>query len=789
MLVTTGEISNLTANSGEVTGMVIDLGAGATQHGHCYSTNPNVSIAGTKSQLGLPSAGGFTSQLTNLDAGTKYYIKAYISNGTETVYGKEINFTTLQGSAPDVTTAEPTSITSTTASSGGNVTDDGGAAVTVRGVCWNTATGPSISNSKTTDGDGTGSFTSNLTSLTPGTTYYVRAYATNSAGTTYGDELDFITLELNPPTAITETAAPVTGSTATLNGSVNANGKSTAVTFEYGLTTGYGNSVTASQSPVSGTNISAVSADIGSLSVGTTYHFRVKAVSSDGTAYGEDQTFTTNCTAPSATTIDASSVLTTTATLNGTVNANNSSTIVTFEYGKTTGYGSSVTATQSPLTGITNAAVSAGVTSLTPNTLYHFRVKTVNCGGTIYGSDLTFTTNCLAATSATNAATSFSTTTATLNGTVNANNASTTVTFEYGTTTGYGSSVTAIQSPLTGMANTSVSAGITSLSPNTLYHYRVKTVNCGGTIYGSDMTFSTLCNTPTSATNAATLVSTTSATLNGAVNANNSSTIVTFEYGKTTAYGSSVTADQSPVTGSISTSVDAVINGLSANVTYHFRVKSVNCGGTTYGNDQSFTTLCFPPSATTNAATSVTSGTATFNGSVNANGFSTTVIFEYGTTTGYGSTITATQSPVTGSSNTAVSAGATGLSPGTYYHYRVKTVNCGGTIYGSDRTFSTPCLAPIATTKPASGNIAIFTLKGTVNPNGCYTTVTFEWSSGFDSGIVNGDPNIIYGNSDTNVNGYLYDLLPGVSITYRVKAVNSAGTTYGNYMGALPSLK
>lgn len=95
--------------------------------------------------------------------------------------------------APTVTTTSASSVTSTTATTGGNVTADGGANVTVRGVCYGTSQNPTVSGSHTTDGTGTGAFTSNLTGLTPGTTYYVRAYATNSAGTSYGSQITFTT--------------------------------------------------------------------------------------------------------------------------------------------------------------------------------------------------------------------------------------------------------------------------------------------------------------------------------------------------------------------------------------------------------------------------------------------------------------------------------------------------------------------------------------------------------------------------------------------------------------------
>jgi len=100
---------------------------------------------------------------------------------------------TTSPTIPTVTTTAISSITATTASSGGNVTSDGGASITAKGVCWSTAANPTTSDSHTSDGTGTGSFTSSITGLGPGTTYHVRAYATNSVGTGYGSDVSFKT--------------------------------------------------------------------------------------------------------------------------------------------------------------------------------------------------------------------------------------------------------------------------------------------------------------------------------------------------------------------------------------------------------------------------------------------------------------------------------------------------------------------------------------------------------------------------------------------------------------------
>lgn len=199
------------------------------------------------------------------------------------------------------------------------------------------------------------------------------------------------------------------------------------------------------------------------------------------------------------------------------------------------------------------------------------------------------------ASATTNAATNVTDTSATLGGSVNPNGSSTTVYFEYGTSTAYGSQ-TANQ-VFTGNTSQAVTANVTGLATGTTYHYRLVAKNAGGTSVGSDVTFTTATPTPTPApgvtTNAATLVSDTAATLNGTVNPNGSSTTVHFEYGTSTAYGTS-TPDQT-FAGSVSQSVSANITGLIAGTTYHFRIVATNAGGTVNGNDVTFVALSTCP--------------------------------------------------------------------------------------------------------------------------------------------------------------------------------------------------
>ncbi len=505
---------------------------------------------------------------------------------------------------------------------------------------------------------------------------------------------------------------------------------------------------------------------------------------------------------PGSITLAATNITATSATLNGTASANGAATSLTFNYGPTASYGSSMAGTAaSPNAGPTNVSTLAKFSGVPCHTTSHFHPAANNSNGTTHGGDLSFTTAPCSATPptvATLAASAITATSAQLNGTVSANGASTTVTFDYGATVSYSNNTVAAQSPLSsGASNAAVSLSLTGLTCNSTYHFRVKAANsAGGPINGSDLSFTTaVCAAvaPTVASNAATAVTATSATLNGTVSAHGPTTNVTFDFGTTTGYGalgSPATATQSPLTsGASNAAVSVTLSGLMCNTLYHFRANANNgVGGTINGNDLTFTTgACgaAAPTVTTLAATAITTTTATFNGTVSANGASTTVTFDYGPTVAYGTNAPAAQSPLAASANNAsVTFGVIGLTCGTTYHFRANANNgVGGTINGGDLSFATAACAatpPTATTNAASSiTTTSALLNGTVTANGATTTVVFNYgpTNAYGSTISATQSPLSSGSTNAPVSAALSGLTCNTLYHFQVTANNGVGGT------------
>ena len=320
------EITESTAVSGG--NVTSDGGAEVTSRGVCWSINQNPTTTDNKTVDGS-GIGEFTSNINELSDSTTYYVRAYATNSEGTSYGEEYIFTTLnivdgddgdnngddnEGDdngddnndedddneevvveLPVVATLAITEITETSAIAGGEIASDGGAEVTARGVCWSINQNPTIENDKTVDGSGVGSFTSNITGLTQNTTYYVRAYATNSEGTSYGEEVSFTTLEevvIVAPTVVTLDVIEVAQTTAVSGGDVTSDGGSEV--YSRGICWGINPNPTLDDDfTTDGSGLGEFTCNIVNLTPNTKYYVRAFATNSVGTSFGEQVEFTT----------------------------------------------------------------------------------------------------------------------------------------------------------------------------------------------------------------------------------------------------------------------------------------------------------------------------------------------------------------------------------------------------------------------------------------------------------------------------------------------------------------
>ena len=775
--VTTSAVTDITATSATGGGNVTDEGATpVTERGICWSTSHEPTTSGSHTQNGT-GAGSYTCDMTALVPNETYYVRAYVTNGQGTAYGAEVEFTAREG-MPVVVTLDMTDITATSAKAHGKVTDQGGSVVTERGICWSTEPSPTISGSHTQSGTGAGEYTVDMTGLVPGTKYYVRAYAINAQGMTYGGQEDFTTLA-TLPTVVT---GSISGTT--VSGEVTSEGGATVTERGVCWSTSHTPTIEGSHGS-SGSGLGTFSVELTDLAPGTTYYVRAYATNSAGTAYGSEKTLTTQATPPTVTTGEVTNIGQNTAQGSGNVTSDGGAEVTERGVCWSTSLNPTINGSHAS-NGTGTGGFTVNMTGLTANTHYYVRAYAKNSAGVSYGNEVDFTTaqNVSAPTVTTSQVTNVTQTTATGGGNVTNNGGATVTergicwsTSHYPTTSGSHAN--------SGTGTGSFTVNMTGLTPGTTYYVRAYAKNSAGTAYGTEVSFTTdqAVTLPTVTTAQVTNIQQTTATGGGNVTNNGGATVT--ERGICWGMSHNPTTSGSHATSGTGTGSFTVnMTGLTANTTYYVRAYAKNSAGTQYGTEVSFTTSqsISAPTVTTAQVTNIAQTTATGGGNVTNDGGAN--VTERGICWGTGHNPTTSGSHASNGTGTgSYTVNMTGLASGTTYYVRAYAINSQGTSYGSEVSFTTQVAVttPTVTTAQVT-NITQTTATGggnvTASGNATVTARGICWGTGHNPTVSGSHAQASQGGTGSytvNMTG----LTANTTYYVRAYATNSAGTAYG----------
>lgn len=383
-------VSDVTVNSAVChVELISDGGVALTELGVCWNTDHNPTTLDNHATIQDFELGEHSINMMGLDANVTYYIRAYAINEKGTSYGDELSFDTQEG-LPVVETGDVENITSTTATCGGQVLEEGASTVITRGICWSLNSNPTLDDSYASSGSGSGAFSLEMTGLSRATRYYVKAYATNSQGTVYGTAKYFMT-EGEASVVTIDPVSEITTNSALCGGTVTDDG---------GLTV-TDRGICWSTQPLPTMNDSHASCGLGTghftyhltgLIPGTTYYVRAYSVNLLGTSYSEAVTFVTAVALPTVTTLEVIDITMNSAIAGGNV-TDDGGALVT-ERGVCWGNNPNPSMDDGwhITCGSGSGSFSGNIIDLMPSTTYHVRAYATNAAGTTYGQNIQFTT-------------------------------------------------------------------------------------------------------------------------------------------------------------------------------------------------------------------------------------------------------------------------------------------------------------------------------------------------------------------------------------------------------------
>ena len=789
------DLSSVTSMSVQTGGNITsDGGTEVTENGLCWSvvSPPTISDSVLVNGVGTVS---FIRSLTNMFGNTTYYVRAYAKNSVGVAYGQVETFTTLPPELATITTLPSHPTSSTIASGGGNITTNGGALVTTRGLVWsNTPTfipDTVVVNRTATTGYYVGSFTSLMTGLQTGTKYYVRAYVENSVGVTYGELASFSTPNL--ATVITNYAYPEgptkgnVGAIITNRGGVLLSARGVVWSTMIGF-----NPDTVQVNKMSATTSDSIfEMALKNLKGATTYYVMGYATNIAGTTYGNMLSFNTNpAQVATLTTTEATSISWTSIASGGIISDNGGEPITTRGMIWSTTHGfrpDTVVVNKTATTGLDDKKFTSGINGLKVNTTYYARAYVANSIGIAYGNEISFITLSIQTLTASAGSDGY---TGTGGGNViGDSNTAAPITNE-GIIWSPAHDPTVALSTKTFLSSGPASTGkfyneMANLIPATIYYVRAYATTAQGIAYGNEVSFTTPVALPVLTTNLGTPITRSSVYTGGKISTNGNGAI--------TAKGIiwSINANFNPDTVVVNRTMDgtgsanftSTATGLQLSTSYYIRAYATNSAGTAYGNQVPVSIFPTAPMLNTVDPTAVTGYSATSGGIITMDGGSDVTL--KGICWAAHSNPTVDDFKTTnGSGMGAFSQGLTGLQPNTLYYVRSYAVNSIGTGYGSEKTLLTNGIPTLTATYPATDIIATTaTAGGKITDDGRSPILTrgIVWSIYSNPTIALSTKTV---DDTTRTIGIfvvkMSQLQPNTIYYVRSYATNGVGTGYGS---------
>lgn len=488
-------VSTISVDSVTATSVIIEFNVSTKSQqslislGIAYNTNGNPTIEDL-TELAEGGTGTYRLKINDLLPNNEYYVRAFGQNSIGIGYGNELTFTTSSPSLPIVSTSPVTSITDNSSLSGGIITFNGGSLITERGVVWSKRTNPTISDNKTSDGTGIGTYNSNLTGLEKDSIYYIRAYATNSEGTSYGDEESFTASTGLIPIVATNDITNLTNYSAESGGEIISNLGDLITSKGMVWSTSPNPNLEENNASDEGSGNTNFVSTLTDLEKETTYYYRAYATNSSGTGYGDQKSFITR---PIPTIILDSISIQSTSILIAYANIEAEGGGAILEKGIVWDTKISPTVNNNLVVSQTEAAnFNSEISGLPNNQTIFLRAYAVNSFGVSYSNELKIKTGTGLPTLKTESV-SVSNTSALSGGMIIDNGGS--IIYQKGIVWNILTNPTLENNKtMDGTGSESFTSILNDLEPNTTYYIRAYATNDFGTAYGDELTFTTTVN-------------------------------------------------------------------------------------------------------------------------------------------------------------------------------------------------------------------------------------------------------------------------------------------------------